>query len=92
MNTLKYIVKEAPALWKIIFIICFILSASLIVISFYLPPMGEIEPTVLQAVGELLAFPTVFAACECIMTGLGVKITKGDTTVEVKGKNDETNS
>lgn len=89
MKWFKSVLKEAPTLWKCIFIIGFIISSALIVVSFILPPKGIIDPSVLKAVGEILAYPTVFSACECIFTGLGVKVTKGDTSIEVTGNSVE---
>ena len=41
------------------FIVCLAASVMLIVAGFVVPPMGEIDGSVLTAVGELLMFPTV---------------------------------
>jgi len=40
--------------------ICLIISVSLIIASFVLPPIGIIDNSVLAAVGELFAFGTLF--------------------------------
>lgn len=82
MNNLRKILKYSPLGWQIVFFICFITSISLIIISFYLPPKGSIDPSVLKAVGELIAFPALYAAYECITRGIDIKYTKGDTTIE----------
>ena len=41
------------------FIVCLAASVMLIVAGFVVPPMGEIDGSVLTAVGELLMFPTL---------------------------------
>jgi len=82
MKKLKDIFKSSPFHWKLTFWICFVTSIGLIITSFFLPPKGQIDPSILQAVGELIAFPTLFAAYECIIRGIDIKYTKGDTTIE----------
>lgn len=88
MKELKDIIHAAPSLWKVIFVVCFLSSLALMAASFCLPPQGVIDPSVLKGVGELLAFPTLLATYECIMKGIGVKYSKGDTTIEVGKKGD----
>ena len=61
--------------------------------SFCVPPTGEIHPSVLKAAATLFAFATVAEAREAIREGLGVKLTHGQTTIEVHdmdGKPSET--
>ena len=67
------------ALW-----VCLIVSISLFVASFLVPPMGEISPSVLRAVGELFAIMGLIVLREAIMEGLGVKMTHGNTSIEIK--------
>lgn len=65
------------------FWICLIVSVGLFVAGFCVPPMGEIDGSVLKAVGILFGFavvaqiPTIIAAAEY------AKITHGDTVIEV---------
>lgn len=59
------------------------LSAALIVGSFFVPPMGVIDPSVMAAVGELLAWGALFMAWEAIDRGIDAKWTHGDTSVEL---------
>lgn len=55
----------------------------LFVASFCVPPMGEIHPSILRAAALLFAFATLSEAREAIREGLGVKLTHGQTTIEV---------
>lgn len=66
------------ALW-----LCVTCSIGLFIASFIVPPLGEISPSVLKAGGEIFAFAALFMLREAIMEGLGVKLTHGQTTIEV---------
>lgn len=75
------------ALWT------FALAAiGLLVASFIVPPTGVIDPSVLKGASLLFAFAALFEAREAILEGIGVKLTHGDTTIEVKDQDgkDET--
>lgn len=67
------------ALW-----ICLLTTIALFVFSATMPPMGAIDPSMFRAAGYLMAFATLFVVREAIMEGLGVKVTHGETTIEVK--------
>ena len=58
-------------------------SGLLIVGSFFVPPMGFVDPSVMAAVGELLAWGALFMAWESIDRGIDAKWTHGDTTIEL---------
>lgn len=64
--------------------LCMVTSIGLFVASLFIPPQGEIDPSVLQAVGWIFAFAGLFELREAIREGLGFKLTHGKTTVEVK--------
>lgn len=66
--------------------ITLIVSILLIVGGFFCPPMGSIDGSVLTAVGLLLMFAVVEKLPEAIAAGRSVKIQKGDTSLEVTGK------
>lgn len=55
----------------------------LFVASFVVPPTGAIDPSILKAGALLFAFATLAEAREAIREGLGVKLTHGQTTVEI---------
>lgn len=66
------------ALW-----VCTIVAITLFVTSFIVPPTGVIDPTVLKGGGEIFAFAALFMLREAIMEGLGVKMTHGNTSIEI---------
>ena len=61
----------------------------LIVVSFFVPPRGVGDGSVLAAVGELFAFASLFMIWESIDRGMDAKITHGDTKIELS--NDDKN-
>ena len=65
------------------FIVCLAASVMLIVAGFVVPPMGEIDGSVLTAVGELLMFPTLAYGARAIELGCDFKMKRGDTNVEL---------
>ena len=68
------------------FYVTLFISIALIVGGFIVPPTGEIDGSVLTAVGLLLMFAVVEKLPESIAAGRSVKIQRGDTSVEVSGK------
>lgn len=67
--------KNVPLGWAITFYACLTVDILLLVISFILPPEGQIHPSVLQAAAELMVFPTLYTLYECISKGLAAKYT-----------------
>lgn len=67
------------ALW-----ICLLASLGLLVASFVVPPTGIIDPSVLRAASLIFGFAALFVVREAVMEGLGVKLTHGETVVEIK--------
>ena len=65
------------------FIVCLAASVMLIVAGFVVPPMGEIDGSVLTAVGELLMFPPIAYGARAIELGYDFKMNRGDTHVEI---------
>ena len=56
-----------------------------------MPPRGEIDGSVLTAVGELLLFPSLAFGFRAIMAGMELHITKGDTHIEITKDDDDNN-
>lgn len=82
--------KKDCRLCVVTFVVCFIISVGLIIGGFFVPPMGVIDGSVLTAVGELLAFPTLAFGMRAVELGYDLKIQKGETSVEVtNGKGEE---
>lgn len=59
------------------------IAVGLIVASFFIPPTGVIDGSVLAAVGELFAFAALFMAWEALDRGIDTKVTHGNTTIEL---------
>lgn len=60
------------------------IAIALIIGSFFVPPLGVIDPSVLAAVGELFAFGALGSLIKAIDLGYDTKLTKGDSSVEIK--------
>lgn len=59
------------------------MTIAMFVTSFLIPPTGAIDASVFKAAGFMFAFASLFELREAIREGLGVKLTHGDTTIEV---------
>lgn len=58
--------------------------------SFFVPPTGVIDGSVIAAVGELFMFAALFAAWEAIDRGMDAKFKRGDFEMELNNPdNDE---
>ncbi len=72
---------------RIIFICLTIVSTCLIVGGFFVPPLGIIDGSVLQSVGELLAFGVVSMIPDIIKSTKTAKVTTSSgTTIEFDGR------
>lgn len=67
--------------WPVL--ICFAISIILLVISFLLPPPGQIDNSVLTAVGEIFGFATLFVFIERAHKGADITFRHKDTEVVV---------
>ena len=68
---------------KVSFWVCLLVSLSLIILGFIVPPMGHIDPSVLTAVGEIFAFATLAVIGDAIKEGYDVKIKKGELEANI---------
>lgn len=68
---------------KIIAAILAAVAVVLIVVSFFVPPLGIIDGSVLAAIGELFAFASLFMIWESVDRGMDAKITHGGTKIEL---------
>lgn len=68
---------------KIIAAILAAVAVVLIVVSFFVPPLGIIDGSVLAAIGELFAFASLFMIWESVDLGMDAKITHGGTKIEL---------
>lgn len=83
-ETAKQIFNNADLYWKIIFCVCLVISLLLIIGSFFMPPMGVVDGSILAATGELFAWPTLFAVYNIITSGRAVTFKKGDMEVSTE--------
>lgn len=60
------------------------IAIALIIISFILPPTGEINPSVLQGVGEIFGFLSLYTVLIAIEKGTGASFRKGDVELEIQ--------
>lgn len=81
---LKALTKNVKTSTTILLWVFSIFAIGLFAASFVVPPTGVIDGSVLKAAGILFAFAALVEAREAILEGLGVKVTHGDTTIEVK--------
>ena len=74
---------NSPKWSRVLFWIFLGISAALIVASWFVPPMGIVDSSVLAAVGELQGFASLGVGFECIFAGMDVTLQKGDTKINV---------
>lgn len=64
-------------------------SIILIIASFFIPPLGIIDGSILAAVGELEVFGVLWIVFHAIEKGTAASFKKGDVEVEIKEKEDK---
>ena len=65
------VVKNAT-IKNVAFWVCLFFSIGLVIAGFFTPPMGDIDGSVLTAVGELFGFATLYVVYHAIEKGIGV--------------------
>ena len=79
-------IKKA-ILGDVVFWVCLMVTLVLMLLGFYLPPMGEISPSVLEAVGWLFGFAALAKFCDIVSTavkaGYDAKVEHGETKIEI---------
>lgn len=80
------VVKSAtmrnPAFW-----VCLSISIALVVAGFLVPPTGQIDGSVLTAVGELFGFATLEVVLIAIRKGVDATLRHGKTEVAIGDMN-----
>lgn len=72
--------------------LCLFMSIALLSVSFFLPPKGVIDPSVLQGVGEIFAFNFVFQLPKIIRSvkdGKSITLKKGEFEIGVQSEKKE---
>lgn len=83
MREFRVITKRVSTSTTIALWVCLLTTIALFITSALMPPKGVIDPSMFKAAGYLSGFATLFVIREAIREGLGVKLTHGDTTVQV---------
>lgn len=71
---------------NIYFSILSLISICLIVISFFLPPQGVIDPSVMAAVGEIFAFAALGTVIKAIDKDKSISMKHGETEITINGR------
>lgn len=75
-----------PSFYRAIFIVAFTVSLGLFIAGFFVPPMGEIDGSVLKASGILLGFATLAMIPTIIESGKKAVLRHGDTELIIGDK------
>lgn len=71
---------------KVIFYVCLSVAIVLLLVSFFVPPTGVIDPSVLKAAAILLGFAALGIAGKNLSLGKDVTFSHGDTEVTIGDK------
>lgn len=88
---MKKIYGKLSNVGKVSFWVTLITSIVLIITSFFLPPTGAIDPSVMAAVGELFAFGTLGTVLTAINKGADVTLNHGNTNITLNNPDDNKN-
>lgn len=58
-------------------------SLILLITGFFLPPQGEISPSVLTATGEIFLWPALAFGAKALEEGKTAKIRRGDSEISI---------
>ena len=83
MRKIVEIFKCAPTLNKVAYWVCLVLAAGLIIAGFVLPPLGNIDNSVLIATGEIFAFASLGTLIAALDMGVDAKLSHKDTAIEI---------
>ena len=83
---LKEYWQNGPKWARILFWVFLGIGTGLIIGSWFVPPMGIIDSSVLAAFGEVQGFASLGVGFECIFEGMDVSLQKGDTQIDIKSK------
>ena len=64
-------------------------SILLIIASFFVPPLGILDGSVLAAVGELEGLGVLWIVLRAVENGTGASFKKGDVEVDIKEKEEK---
>lgn len=71
------------------FYLCTFIALGLIITSFFLPPTGVIDPSVLAGAGEIWAFMGLWAVIHALNKGSKASVKHGNTEITVNDDKEE---
>lgn len=78
---MKKIFKNIPSSWKWVTLFLTIVAISLIIGSFFVPPLGVIDSSIIAATGEIFGFSALWVFAGAIEKGYDATIKRGETEV-----------
>ena len=84
MREFRVITKRVSTSTTIALWVCLLTTIGLFITSALVPPKGVIDPSMFKAAGYLTGFATLIVIREAIREGLGVKLTHGNSSLEIK--------
>lgn len=82
----KTIIKHED---RAIFYVCLTVAIVLLLVSFFIPPTGVIDPSVLKAAAILLGFAALGIVGKNLSDGKDVTFSHGETEVTISDKGEE---
>ena len=84
MREFRVITKRVSTSTTIALWVCLLTTIALFITSALVPPKGVIDPSMFKAAAYLVGFATLIVIREAIREGLGVKLTHGNSSLEIK--------
>ena len=84
MREFRVITKRVSTSTTIALWVCLLTTIALFITSALVPPKGVIDPSMFKAAGYLVGSATLIVIREAIREGLGVKLTHGNSSLEIK--------
>lgn len=69
---------------KVVFLLCLFTSIILLTISFLIPPTGQIDPSVIGAVGEIFGFSSLAVVIVALSRGTDVTFHKDNIDISLQ--------
>ena len=61
-------------------------AAAMLIAGIFIPPPGEVHPSVIQGIGLMIVLVAIFFAWDATVRGLSAKFEHGNTKISVGGK------
>lgn len=84
MKNFKEYWNNSPYITRVLFWVLLVLGVAFIIASWFVPPMGVIDSSVLAAFGEIQGFASIGVGLDCLFRGMNITMKKGDTEISVE--------